>query len=510
MRTSVRPRPRRAALLAALIAAAVLALPACGRKKSVRHGKDASTWIAELGKDDEKSVASARLSLEKMGHDATDPLAVALADPKTAVRMNAAAVLGALGHQAKDAVDALVAAMKDPEATVRAAAANALGRVGPGARKAVPALVSSLADTDAAVRSESIRALALLGAPADQVVPALRKALDDPEEKVQDSAAFALAALGSDAVEAREALAGALKKGATLRWPAVLALMDLEPGGGAALEPIAGLLGDPEPGVRREAAKVLGILGKRAATRLPALVALLSDADASVRAQAVWSLGQIGPSEKTHTDALLAALKDPDTDVRLRAAEALALLGIHEETALAALVETLQDSLDDLLVAKNRNTVVWASDKFAALGAKAAPAVPVLVAALENEDLEEEPDVLVRVMKAVESIGPKAAPAIPAITDLLIFDYEDVSIAGAKLLGTFGHAARSAVPELRKTAKDKLFQRLRAASATALGLCAAPGDKDTIKILESLVDPKVEKHAEVRKAAEEALARLRK
>ena len=61
------------------------------------------------------------------------------------------------------------------------------------------------------------------------------------------------------------------------------------------VEPLAGLLTDPDPEVRQMAAFALGLIGNSAAR--PALIAALNDADAMVQGRAAEALGNIGARE---------------------------------------------------------------------------------------------------------------------------------------------------------------------------------------------------------------------
>jgi hypothetical protein len=86
------------------------------------------------------------------------------------------------------------------------------------------------------------------------------------------------------------------------------------------------------------------------------------------------------------------------------------------------------------------------------------------------------------------------------------------------VLSNLGPAGRSAVPALTellkvKTGKGKknaVPDDLRIAAATALGSLAAPGDKDAIAALESLVDKQSKAPRELKQAANQALRKIRR
>ena len=92
-----------------------------------------------------------------------------------------------------------------------------------------------------------------------------------------------------------------------------------ELGDARAVGPLIAALRDPQPGVRFEAAWVLGKLRDPAA--LGPLAAALKDSNAKVRAHAAYALGQL--ADKRAVAPLIAALKDDNSFVATCAAQAL-------------------------------------------------------------------------------------------------------------------------------------------------------------------------------------------
>src|SRR5690348_1173584 len=80
-------------------------------------------------------------------------------------------------------------------------------------------------------------------------------------------------------------------------------------------------LEDPDPAVRRQAARSLAALEAREA--VPGLITALKDKDTGVRADAAEALWSIGPAAKDAVPDLIAALRDKAPEVRLNAAGAL-------------------------------------------------------------------------------------------------------------------------------------------------------------------------------------------
>jgi HEAT repeat protein len=105
-------------------------------------------------------------------------------------------------------------------------------------------------------------------------------------------------------------------------------------------------LEDPDPQVRRQAARSLAALEAKEA--VPGLTTALKDKDDGVRASAAEALWSIGPAAKEAIPALTAALKDKNVDVRLNAAGALGGIGPEAKSAVPALNAALKDQNEDV------------------------------------------------------------------------------------------------------------------------------------------------------------------
>ena len=90
----------------------------------------------------------------------------------------------------------------------------------------------------------------------------------------------------------------------------------------AAVNGLIAALGDSDAGVRREAARALGMLEAQAA--VDALAKAIKDASPEVRRAVVQALGQIGDPKVV--DVVTQALKDAEPAIRRAAALALAQL----------------------------------------------------------------------------------------------------------------------------------------------------------------------------------------
>jgi len=94
--------------------------------------------------------------------------------------------------------------------------------------------------------------------------------------------------------------------------------------GGKPVAHWVGALRDPDPRVRKKAARKLGNVGPSDPAALPALVGALKDADPGVRRESVLALLKFGPAGGEAGPALEeAGQKDPDPTVRAYAVRAL-------------------------------------------------------------------------------------------------------------------------------------------------------------------------------------------
>lgn len=124
--------------------------------------------------------------------------------------------------------------------------------------------------------------------------------------------------------------------------------------GEKAVPPIAALLKDGEPRIRRAAASTLWGLGTRMGPAVPTLAETLRDPDPEVRLSAAMALESAGPHAAPAVPALIAALKDADANVRLYACKALGAVGPPARSAIPALndaakLEFLRGSAEEAL-----------------------------------------------------------------------------------------------------------------------------------------------------------------
>lgn len=229
----------------------------------------------------------------------------ALNDDNPGIRKDAVLRLGHVFPLSEDSkrtvLSALVKALKDEDKLVRYHAALVLSSKDPSAPEAVPLLLQILTDEDPILRVEppmgrvSIRVatiFALGGMPmyAEQTVPVLVQIAR--EETPRSTVLHPLAELGRLAVPA-----------------------------------LIGLLTDPNPELRADAAETLGKMGSEAKEAAPALVQALKDDEPPVDSLAFFALLDIGPGA---VPPLIRALESEEEDLRFRAEDLLGQIGTPE------------------------------------------------------------------------------------------------------------------------------------------------------------------------------------
>ena len=151
--------------------------------------------------------------------------------------------------------------------------------------------------------------------------------------------------------------------------------------GAAAVPTLKQALHGTSDALRNYAGYALSLTG---APAVLTLIDALQATDDSVRATAAYALADMGKTAQEAIPALTRAAQDPSEWVRRHAAEGLGLIGqqVSDEIDLSETVQVLTSGLQD--------DYYWVRDNaaraLAKLGTRAEPAIPTLVAQLEDEN----------------------------------------------------------------------------------------------------------------------------
>ncbi|MDE0686008.1 MAG: HEAT repeat domain-containing protein [Candidatus Poribacteria bacterium] len=151
--------------------------------------------------------------------------------------------------------------------------------------------------------------------------------------------------------------------------------------GAAAVPALKQMLHSESNAIREYAGYALSLTG---ASAVPTLIDALQATDDSVRASAAFALADMGKTAQEALPALVRAAQDPSESVRRHATEGLGLIGqlVSDEIDVSETVQVLATQLSDDYFPVRDN----AARALAKFGTLAEPAMPALVAQLEDED----------------------------------------------------------------------------------------------------------------------------
>lgn len=359
-----------------------------------------------------------------------------------AMVIQAAKELSGLGADAAGAVEPLARLLEQENPQVRAAALQALGAIGPPAASAVKQVIAQLDDRQFSEDTPLWQLAAdTLGRMGPTVVPALIELLDPRHPQRYYGACAALQQIGPEAAAAVPKLVDLAMRDDPDSQPALHALRGIGPGAKEALPTLIKLLDSRDFHNQYLACRVIGALGAHGKPAVDKLCQLLSHGAASVRRNAAAALGQIGPEIGTQgIDALIAAVNDPLQPVREEAVIALGRIGSPAKKAEPLLKEAVTT---DRLGIKAR-----------AAGAlyRINPAESDLVMTVLLREIQS-PNAPWVAAEELAYIAPRAR-RVEDVAKLLQHSDEETRAAAADALAAMGQAAQSFLPELQKLASD--------------------------------------------------------
>jgi len=311
-------------------------------------------------------------------------------------------------------------------------------------------------------------AVAALVAIGPDAVPFLESALSQGSERARSNAARTLGKIRPRSVEVVDALLSAARApGSPMAWAATLALAEAGPDSPKVLAFLREVVATPKSPLRVAAIRAATELGPRASVLTPDLTAII---DEWVRA---GSSTTPGPGFNDGREAIAACY-------------ALGMIGPEASSAGPA--------LRDAFLSSDQPEFGWA------LGAVKAPeAEAVLVAELRSENESHH----LGALWGVYELGYPVLGAVPQIAALLEDPDRVVRRGAARVLGSFGNAARDAVPALLEALLHP-SSGTRGDAATALGKI---GDRSA-PVAEALRAARQDEVEWVRDEVEAALAAL--
>ncbi len=444
--------------------------------------------IGALEDEDVRWLASG--ALINIGNDAVRKTVLALKHKNPVVRRNALFILRQL--EARAAAPSIQAALADPDPSVQVQAIHTIAQFGgEGSLR----LVMSKVDSDhPSVRDAAIESLPKFG---DEAIPSLKSLLSYGNIEVRGGAIRALGTMGT-----KEALLYVRRilsdPSPVIRYYACVTLG--ETGDPSVLKDIAPRLGDKDPNVREAASDVFA---RMADAGRPILFRLLREGNTVERISSATAIRKA--KFRPAMPLLMESMRDPSAEVRVSAVAALMTLG--DPASIEGLVNGLQDpsirwicimahrqfgdaNLRPLLRRSNDPELdYWKQYVLEGMGDR------VLEGCLET-------------LKKEDDIGTKIATlcTLKQIKDIRAV-YPLIRLLGDERLG---YVASFVVSQMGEVAVEPLLLTLqddnpviRARAASALG------DIGFARVVRPLRDLMNDRDVQVRRAAEEAIRKIR-
>jgi len=521
------------ASLAAAVAIATLALPACGQDEATYEGKPASYWVDRLvaghpeakepvlaigapcvplllrrmPQEDVPGAWLALRALEELSHTAAPAFFAELKSGDASSRLLALSCLLELPEPPEGLRALLPQLLKDGDTEFRLGAALYICEHDLYLDEAVPALLAALRHDEAYVRWQAASFLAHFHSHADRVVPALVAATKDSDLGV---VAIAIESLGHfwDMPLARRSILLAYDSNDPARQAAALrALVEVPDPAAHAVQRCLDRCADDNEDVRKAAHRALRHIWFGRRVPLGSHRTALTHSSPEIRELACRGAGR---SDRRAHDDVIERLEDRVPEVRLAAVGALRHIGDASAAVGDALVARLRDPetahaaastlihlrtrVDDAalhFVARMRGRPVHADgqphrsdliERIAGLGPIAKAAVP----ALRDERDHSDPTVATEAAWALYVITGDPNEALPLLFRTLEQGDWYAKVRAAIIVSRFGPVAKDAVPILHRLLDDEWYG-VRRYAATALGYIG-PAARPAIPKLKELLD----------------------
>jgi HEAT repeat protein len=446
---------RRIAFWIAVTMVAAIALPPntiaqeapAKERQPVYRGRSLDVWLGMLdGTDDEQLLAIKAIG--EFGPEArphADLLALKLSAVRDDIRLAAANQLAAWGPDAKDAAVDLAHAMRDIDPEVGDAAAEALHRIGRAAgNKARIEVARIIEDRDAKVRDSAVQVMSRIGW-HDESVAVLGQSLASNDASVRYSA---LGTVDDMPPELAQSLRGKIQAlftdaNAGVRSSAQAAIVHLVPDETCVVS-LRAAIEHKDNDVKRSGLEAIGHPGFRelAAPLAANIAALLEHDDFDVRLDSAFALNGLKHRDVRAVVVLREALPPENNHGHGRHSdtivEALGDLGPLAKDAVPFLIKHFQHYFDSREFQKDR----------AAIGVAIAKIGPDAVKAFAGLLTSRRADMRLAVVAALEEMGSTAEPAVPQLIATLNDPDVEVRSRAANALRNIGPAAKSAAEPL--------------------------------------------------------------
>jgi len=472
--------------------------------------------LKKLGHLDYKVRRQGIEVLVTVGQKAVPFVLEALKDENIKVRRAASEVLreiewskSGLTGAPKEVTLALIEAAGDPDYTISQNSKGALCKL--NAVEVIPVYIDML--TEERNVSKAAAALGAIGPAAKAAVPALKKIAEADRGYAGRAARDALRSICRDKLLVPEFIEKLKSPDMETRRRAIASLQMIRgPEARRAIPNLIEILENETENerCRIEAAQTLAHL--KAGDAIPVLVEIFmgektGPGEFMLRREAARALGLMGPVAKPAIPTLMAVVEDESEKVIYRSSAAKALGQLKFADAVPVLTRILRQRGELRHIEEDSHMRGAAANALGLMGDKAMPAIPVLVAALEDES--EAPGVR---SEAAEALGRlKYEPAVPALIKMLEqkdlrwgkYTASDLRKSVVRALGYIGLQAKAAVPTLIETLKDEEAY-VRKCAADALGSMGPQAKAAGPALKEALEDD----DRNVRRSAADALKKI--
>ncbi|MCE9548480.1 MAG: HEAT repeat domain-containing protein [Planctomycetia bacterium] len=382
----------------------------------------APVLVESLSSPEAEVRESALRSLRGMGRTAARALSVVVGDPKVAadVKANALQLVVEAGRSSRQGQTAALALRSSSDEKLAAWATLAAASLDESERKGA-LLVPLLKSKDPQIRAAALGQLAQINGDepirSERGVALLISFLSDDDKQVRQAAGAAVARCEfNDAHVAALAAALASQRASAACLHALAFGVATPQSVQSLVEPLTKLLAGEDRETSELAQRALVHIGPPA---VKALLKIAADAAAAsrVRRSAVHVLSEIKPLPFEALKELAALTATADRSLRIEAAVALAMHDVAHPKVLEALIAGLAAPTD----ADDDEGLSYQIDAaFEALGQRAAPAVPQLIALLKGKNQATKRMAAQALMK----VGPQSDEVLSAILAAAMADKE--------------------------------------------------------------------------------------